>query len=163
MITTRSIGCSPAGAQMGISLVELMIAMTLGLILTLGVLQVFLGSSQTYRLSDALGKLQEDIRFSMGRLQYDARMAGHFGCLIGEPFNQLDTTDPAYDEAIFNTRGVRGWEAGGTGIGDAYEIEELTAGAGNWSNGSGDNVPAALQGQIVNGTDFIIMRDRKST
>lgn len=143
--------------QSGLSLIELMIAMALGLILTLGVVQIFLGSSQTYRLEDSLGKVQENIRFSLGTLQYDARMAGHFGCLIGEPFNQLDQTDAAYDPIVYENPGVIGWEATGTGLGDDFTITTLTAAGTAWSNGSGDGIPTDIQGQIIPGTDFMVV------
>lgn len=149
--------CGGARRQSGLSLIELMIALALGLVLTLGVVQIFLGSSQTYRLSDSLGKLQENIRFSLSTLQYDARMAGHFGCLIGDPFNQLDQTSAAYDPTVYENRAVIGWEATGTGLGDAFTITSLAAGGTAWSNGTGDAVPADIQGQIIPGTDFIVI------
>lgn len=147
---------SVAQRQSGLSLIELMIALALGLVLTLGVVQIFLGSSQTYRLSDALGKLQENIRFSMSTLQYDARMAGHFGCLIGDPVNQLDQTDAAYDPTIYENGAVIGWEASSTGLGDQFTITTLEAGGTSWSNGTGDTIPTGIQGQIIPGTDFIV-------
>lgn len=147
----------PRQSQSGLSLIELMIAMALGLILTLGVVQIFLASSQTYRISDALGKVQENIRFSMGTLQYDARMAGHFGCLVDEPVNQLNTGGTGYDETIYENPGVIGWEAANTGVGDAFTITTLAAGSGTWSNGPGDTVPTNIQDQMIPGTDFIVL------
>jgi type IV pilus assembly protein PilW len=144
-------------AQSGLSLIELMIALALGLVLTLGVVQVFIGSSQTYRVTDSLGKVQENIRFTLGTLQYESRMAGHFGCLINEPFNQLDQTNAAYDAIVYDNRAVRGWEADGTGLGDDFTITTLAAGGTAWSNGSGDAVPTAIQGQIVPDTDFFVV------
>jgi len=143
--------------QTGLSLIELMIAMTLGLILTLGVVQIFLGSSQTYRLSDALGKVQENIRFSLGTLQHDARMAGHFGCLIGEPFNQLDPDGDGYDSVVYENPGVIGWEAANTGLSDSFTITTLATGSGSWVNGAGETVPTDIQGQVIPGTDFFII------
>lgn len=143
--------------QTGLSLIELMIAMALGLILTLGVVQIFLGSSQTYRLEDSLGKVQENIRFSLGTLQHDTRMAGHFGCLIGEPGSQLNQSHAAYDPTIYENRGVIGWEATGTGLGDSFTITTLAAAGTAWSNGSGDAIPTDIQGQMIPGTDFLVV------
>lgn len=143
--------------QSGLSLIELMIALALGLVLTLGVVQVFLGSSQTYRLSDSLGKVQENVRFSLSTLQYDARMAGHFGCLIGDPFNQLDQSSSAYDPTVYENRALIGWEAGGTGLGDEFTITSLSASGGSWTNGPGDTIPTGISGQMIPGTDFLII------
>lgn len=143
--------------QSGLSLIELMIALALGLVLTLGVVQVFLGSSKTYRLTDSLGKVQENVRFTLGTLQYEARMAGHFGCLIGAPVNQLDKTDDDYEEVAYDGAALVGWEAGATGLGDEFEITTLEAGTGSWSNGSGDDIPDAIVDQMLPGTDFLII------
>ncbi|RDH45522.1 PilW family protein [Zooshikella ganghwensis] len=63
--------------QSGLSLIELMIALVLGLLLLAGVLQVFLGSSQTYRLTGDLARAQENGRFALDMLARDIRMAGY--------------------------------------------------------------------------------------
>lgn len=70
---------SPA-RQSGLSLVELMIAITLSLILTLGVIEIFSSSKQTNRTQTALGGVQENARFALDLLSYDLRMAGNIGC-----------------------------------------------------------------------------------
>ena len=67
-------------SQQGLSLVELMIAMVLGLILTAGIIQLFIGSKQTYRFQDSLSRVQENARFAIDALAYDVRMAGYVGC-----------------------------------------------------------------------------------
>ena len=50
--------------QSGLSLVELMIAITLSLLLIAGVLQIFLSSKQTYSTNNALSRVQESGRFA---------------------------------------------------------------------------------------------------
>ena len=66
--------------QQGLSLVELMIAITISLILILGVIQVFSSSKQTNRVQSALARLQENARFALDLLSHDIRMAGQIGC-----------------------------------------------------------------------------------
>jgi len=66
--------------QSGLSLVELMVAVTIGLVLLTGVLQIYLGSKQTYRMQDALSRLQENGRIAVEMLQRDIRPAGYMGC-----------------------------------------------------------------------------------
>lgn len=68
-------------AQAGLTLVELMVAITVSLILLAGVLQLYLSSRQTYRIQDDLSRLQENARFSMEFLSKDVRDAGYQGCL----------------------------------------------------------------------------------
>lgn len=66
--------------QHGLSLVEMMIAITLGMILIAGVIQIFSSSKQTYRVQEAMGRLQENARFALDLLGHDLRMAGNLGC-----------------------------------------------------------------------------------
>lgn len=68
-----------ARRQTGLSLVELMISITLGLLLLVGVVNLFLGSQQSYRTQETLARLQEAGRFSMDFLVQDLRRAGYWG------------------------------------------------------------------------------------
>lgn len=73
MLTVRA-------GQRGISLVELMVAMTLSLVLLAGVVQVFSASKTSYRVVDGLSRLQENGRFAIEYLARETRMAGYGGC-----------------------------------------------------------------------------------
>lgn len=66
--------------QKGLSLVELMIAITLGLILMSGVVKVFLSSKDTYSTQQALSRIQETGRLAIEFVSRDIRMAGYNGC-----------------------------------------------------------------------------------
>ncbi|MDO9047619.1 MAG: PilW family protein [Methylobacter sp.] len=66
--------------QTGFTLVELMIAMLLGAFLIGGIMQIFLGSRQTYRMQENLSRLQENGRFAMDFITRDNRMMGFQGC-----------------------------------------------------------------------------------
>jgi type IV pilus assembly protein PilW len=68
------------GRSLGLSLVELMVAVTLGLIVMLALGEVYLSSSRTYRSQEALSRIQENARFALETLSYDIRMAGQVGC-----------------------------------------------------------------------------------
>ncbi|MGZ8239917.1 MAG: PilW family protein [Methylobacter sp.] len=68
-------------SQKGLTLIELMIAMLLGIFLIGGVLQIFLSSKQTYRMQENLSRLQENGRFTLDFLARDIRMTGYWGCL----------------------------------------------------------------------------------
>jgi len=70
----------PKHKQNGLSLIELMIAIGLSMILTLGVIQIFMSSKQTSRVQDSLARLQENARFALDLLAHDIRMAGQLGC-----------------------------------------------------------------------------------
>ncbi|MFA5677410.1 MAG: PilW family protein [Pseudomonas sp.] len=65
----------------GFSLVELMVAMALGLILVLNVLHPLLASKRGFVLQQHLAEVQENARFVLTRISRDLRQAGMFGCL----------------------------------------------------------------------------------
>jgi type IV pilus assembly protein PilW len=64
----------------GFTLVELMIAMVLGLIIIGGVISVFLANKQSYRTNEALSQVQDHGRTAFEFLARDIRMAGMTGC-----------------------------------------------------------------------------------
>jgi len=74
--------------QQGLSIIELMIALLLGLLLMGGVLQLFLSSKRTYQTNAALSQVQESGRFALEFLAFDLRNAGY----RGECMSALDTT-----------------------------------------------------------------------
>ncbi len=66
--------------QTGLTLVEILVAMTVGLILMGGLIQIFLSNKQTYRTMESVSRLQENGRFSMTFLGKDIRKADYQGC-----------------------------------------------------------------------------------
>lgn len=102
--------------QKGFSLIELMIAMMLGIFITGGVIQLFINSKQSYRVQENLSRLQENGRFAMNFIRHDIRMAGYMGCSASTRRlkNTLnDTTSFNYDfnKALvgFNATGTDNW------------------------------------------------------
>lgn len=66
--------------QRGLTLIELMVAIVISLILTGGVIQIFLGSQQTYRFQESLSRVQESGRFALETMARDLRGADFRGC-----------------------------------------------------------------------------------
>lgn len=66
--------------QRGLSLVELMIAIGLGLFLSWGAVQAFLAGKRTYTMQQAVSRIQENGRLAQEFLSYDIRNAGFTGC-----------------------------------------------------------------------------------
>ena len=88
--------------QKGLSLVELLIAMTLSLLLMGGVLQIFLASKQTYSANTALSRVQESGRFAMEFLTSDIRNAGYKGECITPLNNLLNESSASYSDDLFD-------------------------------------------------------------
>jgi len=100
-------------SEVGMTLVELMIAMVIGLILLGGVYVVFISSRTTYSLNEQVSRVQENGRFAIEVLTRDIRMAGYRGC-GGDSVtieNFLVDQSYAYDFAS----SLRGYEAQGGG------------------------------------------------
>ncbi|NKB34276.1 MAG: pilus assembly protein PilW [Pseudomonadales bacterium] len=124
--------------QVGLSLIELLIAMVLGLTLATGVIQIYVGSSTTERDQDARLRMQENGRFAMNFLSNEIRMAGYLGCLgsiEGNVANNLLTDADGADDDFQPEFGVQGWEAGGTDPGTVNNSQNNVAVVGTFGNG----------------------------
>lgn len=71
---------SSVATQRGLSLVEIMVALTIGLIVLAAVSQIFVTSRSTFTLEEGLARVQENGRFAIEFLSQDIRMAGYAGC-----------------------------------------------------------------------------------
>ncbi|QKZ06811.1 MULTISPECIES: PilW family protein [Pseudomonas] len=65
----------------GFGLIELMVAILLGLIILLGVLQIFVSAKNTYLAQNASAAMQEDARYALSKMVQEIRMVGMFGCV----------------------------------------------------------------------------------
>lgn len=64
----------------GMTLVELMVAMTIGLFITGGVISLFVGNNQAFRSSEAVAVVQENGRYAIEYLAQELRQSGVIGC-----------------------------------------------------------------------------------
>ena len=64
----------------GFSIVELMVAMVIGLVVLLGVMGVMSANRQNYRVTEALSEMQENARLGVELMARDMRQAGNYGC-----------------------------------------------------------------------------------
>lgn len=80
-VRTQPIGCPAArGSQRGFTMVELMVALLLGLVLIGGVINVFLTSGQTLRVNQNLSRVHENARFAIEMFSREIREAGMVPC-----------------------------------------------------------------------------------
>lgn len=83
--------------QRGLTLVELLIALVLGLVVVAGVIQIFMSGNASYKVQEGLGRTQENARFAEFFLSRILRQAGRpwvFGAPSGSPgpfFQPIDT------------------------------------------------------------------------
>ncbi|UNK50596.1 PilW family protein [Lysobacter sp. S4-A87] len=170
----------------GLSLIELMIAMAIGVVLLLGLVQVMSASRAAYQLSTGVARTQENARFAVDFIQRDVRMAGHMGCVNDQAHMSPEMPGAsdasrqglnlwfltaaqrtARNYAALNTGanvalrfdlGVQGYEASTTAPGDTAVLAAGTPVAGN-ANQWSPALPTAIAnlGPIA-GSDIIVVR-----
>lgn len=121
--------------QGGFSLVELMIALVLGLLVVGSAVGVFLSNQQTYRATESLARVQENARIAFELMAREVREAAGNPCASGLP-----TAD------VLNSAGAAWWDNWDNGIGgyengaladsapgtDAVEVMLATSGGCRW-------------------------------
>ncbi len=69
----------PAHNQVGLSLLEMMIAMAIGLVMVVTIGYAYLGARQSFRTQEALSRMQESMRYGFEFMANDLRLAGSTG------------------------------------------------------------------------------------
>lgn len=136
----------------GFTIVEIMIAMTMGTFLMAGLIQVFQGSKKSYSLTEELSRLQENGRYAMDILARDMRMIGYQGC--ADPDNIVATVianDPPTTD--FSLTGLQGFKVLGSGITPALPTEFT---ATTITNDIGETINLATT--VLENTDIIMMQ-----
>lgn len=155
------------GPERGISLVELLIATTLGLVVIGGMYAVLAGNRRSAELAAAFADLQENGRYALSLIAADARMSGYQGCMDPNngAINILADDAPSDDLRSSATSGslivadddwrplptgftipaARPAVAGGHALTLQYGSTPTTRPSGQMSNGGGPSTSAALE------------------
>ena len=147
----------------GFSLVELMVAMLIGLIVVGAATALFSTSSNTYQLDTGLARVQENGRFAIEQISYELRRAGDMGCLNLDGLNNpspprwFNNLNPTSGGMLDFTRPIEGFEHRNTGPGATYSPPTggLTQTTTGWLPALDTSlVPAGS----VPGSDVLILR-----
>lgn len=125
--------------QRGISLVELMVSITVGLILMTGVVQLFLSSRATFSTQQAISRVQETGRLAVEFLAQDIRMAGFMGCMS----RNMSYTN-TLDMSGANASALYSFDVGIEGF--------------DYDNDSGISTLPTGYPAVLSGTDFLVVR-----
>ena len=142
----------------GFSMVELMVAITLALLLTGAVIAVFVGSRSAYESTAGVGDMSDSGRMALNLIGESVRSAGSIACnsaMIATSQNVAN--NPLNFDRNFG-QGVVGFEANGTGPGNAIAQPALpvVGAANNWTPNLG--APLTGPGQPVQGSDVLVVR-----
>jgi type IV pilus assembly protein PilW len=152
----------------GFSLIELMVAITLALIVTAGVMSVFVGSRSAYQSTAGVAAVSDSGRFALNFLEGAVRDAGNMACgapirtifNVG-PGSPLNTPSGPLPLTLFQP--MTGFEATGTGIGAAYNAGVVPGGLPNWDSPIGwpaglDNAFTSLNPLPILNNDILVVR-----
>ena len=134
--------------QKGLSLIELMVAITISLILMAGVGQIYIGTKASYHLQNGLGRLQENSRYALDILAHNIGQAGYTTSAAGlDSFNSAESKENESENATLGFT-----QANGTAS-DTVEInyESGTDCLGNATGGT------ATDRYYINGTSLMCL------
>ncbi len=155
----------------GFSLVEMMVALTVGLVLISVMSVVYVNSKGSVRRQDQLSEIQQSVRTAFEFLSFDGRMLGHLGC-----FTRHDGLTRLTPRTLTNNFdvGIEGYEYAGTGFNSTFTITSSAPAnnttASSWlpSTGTYATIPIAEISQdpanasvlngLTPGSDVLIMR-----
>jgi type IV pilus assembly protein PilW len=121
---------SGARAQVGFSLIELMVAMVLGLLVMGAAISIFVSNKQAYNASQGLGRVQESSQIAFELMSRDIREAGGNPCDVSlPPGNIVDggatATPTGTDWYLAITQPLYGYESGGPTHSSGTDVIQL--------------------------------------
>ena len=123
MKTFRSVSMRGPARMQGLSLIELMIAMLLGLLVVGAAIGIFLTNKRTYTATESLGRVQENVRTAFEMMSQDVREAGGNPCVNNLPIvNVLNSPGANWWSNLNN------WGDGIRGFGGTDEFADMPNG-----------------------------------
>lgn len=144
----------------GLTLVEMLIAMVLGLMVVGVAIGIFLSNKQTYRATETLGRVQENARTAFELMARDIREAGGNPCV-----NNLPIANALSNSASNWWSNLTSWGASVRGYGATEAFPDVAFGtaAGTRVTGtdaiqliSGDDSVATISGHNTAGQQFTL-------
>lgn len=114
----------------GLTLVELMISLVLGLMVMGGAVSIFLSSKETFKLEEDLARLQEDFRYIAYRLTKDLSLVGYTGCALPYQTDKSPTVTSRLSGASGDRDVVTGSDGGTTSSPDSLTFSYAKPGTG---------------------------------
>ncbi len=169
----------------GFSLVEMMIAIVLGLLVSIALVSMFVGVRSASRMTSGVGALSDSGRFALDSIEQSVRGAGNFACnstapvaVAGTPVARQLSLLISGSSPLITDYGepLSGYEANGTSPGDAITISATPAAdadADGWTTtpALGSKLDAVLVnppvpqgaaapvGSLVGGSDILVIHE----
>ena len=141
--------------QRGVSLIELMVALVIGLFLIFGAVTIYQQSRATFRTTEAVARLQEVARLAFDVLEADMRMASYWGlnnraefivnrALLNQPLSLSELQSLRLEDSIGDCVGDNSW---------VVELDRYIGGSNN-----GYDLACAATGTPSDVSDTLLVR-----
>lgn len=145
-------------------MVELMIAITLALLVTTGVLSVFVGSRAAFQSTAGTSALSDGGRFALNYLQTAVRASGYLAC--GPATRTISMLNSGPSPLYYGAgptgffQPLSGFEASNTGVGATYTLTNAAGAPSNWTPALDTKLPPAstVVGALVTNNDVLVVR-----
>ena len=145
--------------QRGFTLIEITIAITIGLLMLAGILQISQANKESNRLQRNMGFVQENMRIAMELLAWDIRMAGFNNNLTGP----LSTPQPLFIDVVAPTPDVplsSDIPRTRTADGGGADNDQISLTYGSDTDCLGQNTPVPATGNRVATNHYFIANQR---
>jgi type IV pilus assembly protein PilW len=143
----------------GFSLIELMVAITLALIVTAGVISVFVGSRSAFEATSGTAALTDGGRFALNFISNSIRGAGYMSCTTAP--NMQGILNAGSPLAFSFNEALQGFEAVGTGTAGAYTVAPAPVvgdtSTGDWVGGLDTALTTSASPPVQN-NDVLVAR-----
>lgn len=143
-----------ASRQVGFSLIELMVSLTIGLIIMLATIATYLGTAGANRTAEAIGRMNEDAQMALIILTQQLRMAGvnpsqpDRSTVVGTSTNARGNLFPVHN-GVANAYAIRGCDLKFSDITSAASTVNLTC-AHTASSTGPDSIAIAYEADKYN-------------
>jgi len=130
-------------AQRGLTLIEAMVSITLGLIVVGAVLYIYMGARGAYRVSKSTSRTQEAGRFGLDAIMHDVREVGFIGCgsrMSLATFGPMPINQTAVPPMTLNSaaQAIGGYSASSYAPGSSNPWPQPGGIVPGWLSGGGD-------------------------
>lgn len=143
-VRVRGMAC-PRGYIRGLSLIELMISILLGIILSIGIVTIYIESKNNYQAEDEIARIQENGRYTLSLLKRELTLAGFFAGKLN--------TDEMTPSAVGTDCTTGNWV-----LDTSDSVELIDSFSSSFATVNGTTLNCMTASDIEAGTDIVVVK-----